>query len=169
MVLKNSMGTFVLMGLFYGGAMALVFGSQNGDYITGAITGGIAGLIFAVVMYVVNANAEKKAKVLYQQVGCMRKVYCQGVATLRTNPINGIAGWMFLTESALEFYASKANLGGKNVPIMLETILSVEAKGNTIVVNTADKSQTFQVVKAQEWKKQIENLKEATKVRSIFD
>ena len=169
MVLKNTMGNFVLMGLIYGGVMALVYGSQSGNYTAGLITGGMAGLLFSLVMYAVNARTEKKAKVRYQQVACMRKVYCQGVATLRSSSINGVAGWMFLTESALEFYANKVNLVGKNVPILLESILSVEVRGNNLVVKTAEKTQSFQVVKAQEWKKQIVNLKEATKVRSIFD
>lgn len=168
MVLKNSKGSFVLMGLIYGGIMGLVFGNQSGNYLLGLTTGGVAGLIFALAMYAVNASAEKKAKVLYQQVACMRKVFCQGTATLRTNSFNGVGGWMFLTESALEFYPHKGNIGGRNVPILLGAILSAKAKGNTLLVETASKTYSFQVVKAQQWKKQISVAIETVKVGEVF-
>ena len=169
MVLKNTKWNFVLMGLIYGGTMGLVFATQNSNYTLGLTMGGVAGFVFGFIMYLVNARLEKKAQVLFQQVGCMRKVFCQGAATWRMNPLNGVAGWMFLTEAALEFYPHKANIGGKNVPILLSDILSTEVRGNNLIVKTAAKNYSFQVVKAQEWKKQIQNAIAVVNIREVFN
>ena len=156
MVLKNSKWTFILMGLTYGGTMGLVFSMQNRNYVLGMSIGVIAGILFGLIMYAINGSMEKKAKVLFQQVGAMRLVICQGAATLRQIGMNGAGGWMFLTESAVEFYPHKMNIGAKNIPILLGTIVSTEVRGNTITIKTAMQSHTFQVVKAKEWKKQID-------------
>ena len=162
MVLKNSKYTFLLMGLVYGVAMGLVYGLQ-GNMTAGLIAGGFCGVMFGGAIYVFNNRLEKKAQTLFQQVGSMRIVICQGSANYRKSPINAIGGWMFLTEAALEFYPHKANLGGRNVPVMLRDIVSTSVTGNVLTVKTPTQSYGFNVIKAKIWKEQIDRAVQSIK------
>lgn len=68
-----------------------------------------------------------------------------------------VAGWMFLSESALEFYKLKGNFSGENIAILLDDIVSTSIKNKqSLIVSTGKKDYIFTVNDADIWKEKID-------------
>ena len=155
MVYKN--GTKEYIVLFC--TSAIIYGVLMGTYYHNMIAGVFAGLVFGVVFTVATSvfgkRFEKKAAVLREEISKVREVICDGPANHQKG-FNGIGGWLFLTEDAIEFYPSKMNFGGQNIPILLDDITNVQAKSNRLKVYTKKNgTYTFVVNKADLWLRTI--------------
>ena len=85
----------------------------------------------------------------------MIKIYTDG-ATSGNGKVNAIGGWLFLSEDAIEFYPHKMNIGGQNIPILLDDISDVETKLNQVKIHTkTNETFIFVVNKANLWKQSI--------------
>lgn len=140
-----------LSALFYGLFM-LIGGRSFGIAL---FSGLLFGALFSLAMFGVSRLVEKKSKALRDELRKSSTIICEGHSTYRKG-INGIGGWLFLTESSLEFYPHKLNFGGQNLPILIDDISNVETKLNQLIVHTKTNG-TFTLVvnKAKLWKQSI--------------
>ena len=128
-----------------------------GDLSVGLIAGIAFGVLFTVVIAIIAKNLEKKFLPLRAEISKVRSVICEGPASYK-NGINAIGGWMFLSEDAIEFYCHKLNLGGENIPILLDDIVEVKAKGNQLIIKAKDKEYQFVVNKSKSWQESIQRV-----------
>ena len=155
MVYKNGIKELALMccgcGLAYGVLMGL-FGS---NMTMGIIEGVIFGVLFTVAMAIFTKHIEKKSEHLRAEISKVRKIICEGPANHKKG-VNAIGGWLFLSEDAIEFYPHKMNIGGQNIPILLDDILDVKTKSNQLKIHTrSNETFIFVVNKANLWKQSI--------------
>lgn len=154
MIYKNGIKEFVFMccsgGLIYGAFMGLFVG-----VIKGIIAGILFGVIFTVSEAILSEHIEKKSEHLRAEISKVREIICEGPANHKKG-VNAIGGWLFLSKDAIEFYPHKMNIGGENIPILLDDISNVETKFNRLTIHTkANKTFTFVVNKANLWKQSI--------------
>ena len=131
------------MGLFWG------------NMTMGIRAGVLFGVLFTVTMAIFTKHIEKKSVHLRAEISKVRKIICEGPANHKKG-VNAIGGWLFLSEDAIEFYPHKMNIGGQNIPILLDDISNVETKSNQLKIQTKEKvTFTFVVNKAKLWKQSI--------------
>lgn len=155
MVYKNGIKEWALMccgcGLAYGVLMGLFWSNMT----KGIIAGVLFGVLFTVTMAIFTKHIEKKSVHLRAEISKVRKIICEGPANHKKG-VNGIVGWLFLSEDAIEFYPHKMNIGGQNIPILLDDISNVETKSNKLKIQTKENvTFTFVVNKAKLWKQSI--------------
>lgn len=155
MIYKNGIKEWALMccgcGLVYGVFMGVFWGNIT----MGIIAGILFGVLFTVCMAIFSKHLEKKSEHLRAEISNVRKIICEGPANHK-NGVNAIGGWLFLSEDAIEFYPHKMNIGGQNIPILIDDISNVETKSNQLIVHTKTNGTfTFVVNKAKLWKQSI--------------
>ncbi len=155
MIYKNGIKEWALMccgcGLVYGVLMGLF----SGNITTGIISGILFGVFLTVFMAIFSKHLEKKSEHLRAEISKVRKIICEGPANHKKG-VNAIGGWLFLSEDAIEFYPHKMNIGGQNIPILIDDISNVETKLNRIKIHTkTNETFTFVVTKAKLWKQSI--------------
>ncbi len=155
MVIKNKKSAFVVSGLIYGCLMALYYVLQ-GDVLMALNMCLFGSVLYGFLLYLYTVYKEKKAENLRKQIETKRKIICHGGASYRKSSIIAIGGWMFLTEDAVEFYKTIDNLGGKNIAILLDEIISVSMKGKILNIVTKEMTYSFIVPQVKIWKEKIE-------------
>ena len=155
MVYKNGIKEWAIMccgcGLVYGVLMGLFWGNM----ITGIMAGVLFGVLFTACMAILSKHIEKKSEHLRAEISKVRKIICEGPANHKKG-VNAIGGWLFLSEDAIEFYPHKMNIGGQNIPILLDDISDVETKLNQLKIHTkTNETFIFVVNKANLWKQSI--------------
>lgn len=98
----------------------------------------------------------KNAEQLSHQISKVRTIICQGQVKYQQSERKIIAGWMFLTEDAVEFYCVEGNDKEDNTAILLDDIISTATKPNNITIITAQETYLFGVAKSDIWKEQID-------------
>lgn len=146
-------------GLAYGVFMGLRFGNMTVGIIAGVLVGVLFGVLFGVLlpvcMAIFSKYIEKKSEPLRAEISKVRKIICEGPANHKKG-VNAIGGWLFLSEDAIEFYPLKMNIGGQNIPILLDDISDVETKSNQLKIHTkTNETFIFVVNKANLWKQSI--------------
>ena len=155
MVYKNGIKEWAIMCCGYGLVFGVLMGLFWGDMTTGIITGVLSGVLFTVCMAIFSKHIEKKAEHLRAEISKARKIICEGPANHKKG-VNAIGGWLFLSEDAIEFYPHKMNIGGQNIPILLDDISDVETKLNQLKIHTkTNETFIFVVNKANLWKQSI--------------
>lgn len=155
MVYKNGIKEWAIMccgcGLAYGFFMGLFWG----DMTMGIIAGVLFGVLFTLCMALFSKHIEKKSEHLRAEISKVRKIICEGPANHKKGA-NAIGGWLFLSEDAIEFYPHKMNIGGQNIPILIDDIANIETKSNQLKIHTkANETFIFVVNKANLWKQSI--------------
>ncbi len=152
MTFRNGTKEYLSMLFIYGSIMGLLYGLMDQSLVKGIVLGLINGSLFTGATYVSCRYQEKKFDDKREEIVRQRNIICDGRATWQGN-----GGWLFFTDFGLEFYPHKINVSRNKLTIPANTIKSVIAKKNQIVVDTADNS-TFVIVVShnKEWKKQIE-------------
>ena len=155
MVYKNGIKEWAIIccscGLVYGVLMGLFLGSM----ITGIIAGVLFGVLLTVCLAIFSKHIEKKSEHLRAEISKVRKIICEGPANHKKG-VNAIGGWLFLSKDAIEFYPHKMNIGGQNIPILLDDISDVETKLNQLKIHTkTNETFIFVVNKANLWKQSI--------------
>ena len=155
MVYKNSIKELALRccgcGLVYGVLMGLF----RSDMTMGIIAGVLFAVLCTVGMAISLRRLEKKSEYLHAEISKVRKIICEGPANHQKG-VNAIAGWLFLSEDAIEFYPHKMNIGGQNIPILLDDISNIETKSNQLKIHTkTNETFIFLVNKANLWKQSI--------------
>lgn len=153
MVYKNGLKEYLMTTLLFGGAMGLFIGISSLSLIVGIVMGIFSGCLFSLLIFLFCKFQEKKYDKMREKISQERKIICDGGATVK-----GTGGWMFFTESGLEFYPHKMNLSQEKLNIPTNTIKSVKTNKNQIIVYTTE-NLTFAIVVShnKEWKKQIED------------
>ncbi|MBQ9112742.1 MAG: hypothetical protein IJY08_04090 [Clostridia bacterium] len=161
MIYRNGAKTYFIMfaicAVMYGGMMGLLYL----DLIRGIIMGVLFGALFTAAMFVFSKVMERKFNKMRAEISENRHIVCDGAAT-----VTGNGGWLFLTDTALEFYPHKINFDRSGILIQLADIRNVCCKGNKLIINTVRDTDDvpFVVVKNKEWMKNInqtiEKLKE---------
>lgn len=152
MVYRNGIKEYTLTTVLYGIPMGLLFGLMGKSFSVGIITGVLSGLLFTLFIFLFVKFQEAKFNKKREEIKQERKVICDGAATLKGN-----GGWLFLTESGLEFYPHKINFSTEEFKIPMNQIESVNTHKNQIVITAMDKSTTAIIVSHnKEWKKQID-------------
>ncbi len=152
MILKNTFGD-VLKLSFIGGVMyGLLMGIVGGSVNVGIATGIFFWWGFSLLIYLFAKGIEKRVQPLREEISAKRKIICEGGTT-----VNGIGGWMFLTEDAVEFYPHKANFGGNAFYIALDEIVEVTVKGK-LIIKKRDYTYELAAVKPHVWKDYIEKM-----------
>lgn len=124
--------------------------------ITAGIIGGVLfGVLFTACIAIFSNHIEKKSEHLRDEISKVRKIICEGPANHKKGG-NAIGGWLFVSEDAIEFYPHKMNIGGQNIPILLDDISDVETKFNQLKIHTkTNETFIFVVNKANLWKQSI--------------
>ena len=126
-----------------------------GSMITGIIAGVLFGVLLTVCLAIFSKHIEKKSEHLRAEISKVRKIICEGPANHKKG-VNAIGGWLFLSKDAIEFYPHKMNIGGQNIPILLDDISDVETKLNQLKIHTkTNETFIFVVNKANLWKQSI--------------
>ena len=154
MTYRNGIKEYFSTGILFGIPMGLFFGLVHLNLIVGLIGGIMSGALFAFLIFLFCKVMEKKFIKKHEEISRERKIICDGGATYE-----GLGGWLFFTENALEFYPHKINYSTKKLTIPLEKINSVSIKRNNIVID-AFEGKKFPIVvsHANEWKAQIEQV-----------
>lgn len=167
MILKNDTKDYIkayvtvalVIGLccsVYGAFIALNSGVSIAYTIVAFIICGIfIGTIWFITLIANAKRVAKNAKQLSHQVAKVRTIICQGQGNYRQAKRKVIGGWMFLTEDAVEFYGVKGKQQGYNIAILLDDIISVSTKRNSISITTAQQIYLFGVAKPDVWKEEI--------------
>lgn len=99
---------------------------------------------------------------LSAEISAVRNIICQGPgAYIKTKQVAS-AGWLVLSEDALEYYELKKYNKTGNVAVLLDDIVSTSAqekKGlayDILIVNTKDMTYRFNVADGAIWKEQID-------------
>lgn len=151
MIYRNGWREFFIMFFGFGAPMSVYFVLQYG-WIAGLAGGLAAGLMFAGIMMLVTRITEGKFKKMRAEIAAERTVICEGGATWQ-----GIGGWMFFTESGLEFYPHRFNHARKEFAIPLSELAEVRLRRNLLVIVLKDGNGLEVVVsKNKAWKEQID-------------
>ena len=156
MVLKENKFHLFLYCL---GASVVLFAVNyltGNELVSAAISGFCFGIIFFIVMLFLTNRKEKQAQALRNRISYERTIICEGPAQVKQKGVNNIAGWMFLSEDAVEFYKASMNMGGSNFAILLDDIVSTSTAGNTLTISTDADTFIFQVQQCKVWKRQID-------------
>ncbi len=155
--LKNSVGRVLLAGLIYMVTMMLAF-IVIFDPLIGAIAGVCAGIAFTLTMIIINARNIKIGTRETEKIAEEKRVLCNGSAESMMGKIFGNAGWLILCENELIFKSNKLNFDNRSITIPLERIRNLTTTGNRkFVVECIDKTFTFNVVKAKQWREIAHN------------
>ena len=162
MIYKNGLKEYLIMcafctvffGLFMGIYSGFVVDDFNFGIISGMGSGLFFGVFFTIAMAIVSVIIEKKSENLRAEISKVRSIICEGPANHKKGA-NGIGGWLFLSEDALEFYPHKANFGGKNIAILIDDITNVDTKANQLIIQSNMEKYQFVVNKSNMWKKSI--------------
>ena len=158
MVYKNGIKEWALMGCVGGLAYGFFMGLFYGDMTRGIIEGVLFGVLFPLCMAIFSKHIEKKFEHLRTEISKVRKIICEGPANHKKGA-NAIGGWLFLIEDAIEFYPHKMNIGGQNIPILIDDISNIETKSGQLKIHTkANETFTFVVNKANLWKQSITDI-----------
>lgn len=153
MVYKNGLKEYLIICVVGGGAFGLIMGMLMSSLLLGVFMGLLYGLLFTGCMALVLRSQEKKAENIRFQISHARRIICEGPANQ-----NNVAGWLFLTDSGLEFYPIGALMGGNTFMLPRDGIARVETKFNKIIVyNSWNQSFTFVVNKPAEWQRTLMN------------
>ena len=152
MTYKNGFKEYALAGLIFGIPMGLLFGLRYQNLLVGLISGALCGVLFALLIFLFVKFQEKKFDKKREEIASERKIICDGGATL-----NGNGGWLFFTESGIEFYPHKFNFSTKELLIPASSIESVKTSGNQLVICSGGKEIQIIVSHNKEWKRQIED------------
>lgn len=151
--LKTGFGRVLLAGLLYTATLILAF-MMIFDYLIGAIAGAVAGVAFIITLMIITARNTKIGTRETEKIAQEKRVLCNGSAEAMMGKIFGNAGWLILCENELMFKSNKLNFDNRNITIPLERITNLTANdGRRLVVHCIDKSFTFNVIKAKEWKR----------------
>ena len=127
--LKNSVGRVLLAGLIYMLAITLPFMLMFG-YLIGFIA---------------------------QKISETKKILCNGSAESVMGKIFGNAGWLMLCEDEIIFKSNKFNFDNRSITIPLQRIKNLTVKSRKFVVECIDKTFTFNVVDAKQWREITHN------------
>ncbi len=154
MIYRNGLKEYLTMGIAFGVPFGIIYGLMYLDVVLGIIVCVVGGGLFSLLMFLFVKAIEKKFDKKRVEIAGQRRIICDGGATIKGN-----GGWMFLTETGLEFYPHKINLSTENLFVPLSTIASVETVGNRLIVGVFE-GYVFDIVvsKNGEWKKQIEGV-----------
>ncbi|MBE6595727.1 MAG: hypothetical protein E7644_08015 [Ruminococcaceae bacterium] len=151
MTYKNGIKEYTLTGVIFGVPMGILFGLIHLSLLLGIITGFLCGFLFTLLIFLFMKYQEKKFDKKRTEIAKERKIICDGAAT-----INGNGGWLFFTENGIEFYPHKINISTEEIVIPMNTIESVTANKNQILVRASGKTVEIVVSHNKGWKKQIE-------------
>ena len=104
MTYRNGIKEYFSTGILFGIPMGLFFGLVHLNLIVGLIGGIMSGALFAFLIFLFCKVMEKKFIKKHEEISRERKIICDGGATYE-----GLGGWLFFTENALEFYPHKIN------------------------------------------------------------
>ena len=155
MVYKNGIKVYVITGccagLFYGFFMGLFLNNMK----SGAMSGLLFGVFFTLCTALSGKHFEKKFRRHRAEISKVRKIICEGPANHKKGA-NAIGGWLFFSEDTMEFYPHKMNIGGQNISILTDEIVSVETRAQQLKIHTkTGENFTFIVNKAKLWKQSI--------------
>ncbi len=151
MIYKNGFKEYAMTTLVFGGFMGIFFGIVHG-VIEGIIGGVISGILFTLFIFIFVKLMESKFKKMRDDIAKTKEIICDGGAT-----VDGNGGWMFFTETGLEFYPHKINLDTNQQIIPISDIVAVNTKFNKIIVSTARGEQVNIVVSnSNGWKSHID-------------
>ncbi len=153
MIYKNGIKEYTLTGVLFGIPMGIAFGFMHLDLLLGIISGILCGFLFALLIFIFVKYQEKKFDKKRIEIAKVRKIICDGPAT-----INGNGGWLFFTENGLEFYPHKINFSTKELLMPINTIKKVNTYRNQITINAGENPVIILVSHNKEWKKQIDAL-----------
>lgn len=152
MIYKNEFKDYFKSGLIYGLIMGIFIAISTMNMLIGVILGIFAGALFGFFIFIFSRSIEKKMIKKRQEISAERRIICDGAATFR-----GQGGWLFFTDSALEFYPHKFNSSTKFLLLPNNKLNSTVADKNKIIITAfGDKKFEIIVVKSTEWKKQID-------------
>lgn len=154
--LKNSVGRVLLAGLIYMLAITLPFMLMFG-YLIGSIGGVCAGIVFTIIMIIINARNIRIGTKEAQKISETKKILCNGSAESMMGKIFGNAGWLMLCEDEIIFKSNKFNFDNRSITIPLERIKNLTVKSRKFVVECIDKTFTFNVVDAKQWREITHN------------
>ena len=162
MIHKNGIKQYVIVccisGLFFGLFMGLWNGLTSGSLktgiIAGIVAGGALGVLYTLASALFSKYIEKKAEYMRAEILKNRMIICEGPANHKKG-VNAIGGWLFLTNNSIEFYPHKVNIGGQNIIIPSEFVISATTKVNRIIIQTKSENYIFAVNKSKLWEKSI--------------
>ena len=100
---------------------------------------------------------EKMFDPLRRDMHHLRTIICEGPVSYKDSSIV-FGGWMFLSTDAIEFYSIKGNNNVKNIPILLDDIISVSTNKYNLIIETKETTYTFIVSnRIKDWKNCIKN------------
>ncbi len=151
MTYRNGLKEYAMTTLVYGGLIGVLFAIIYG-VIEGIIAGVVAGILFTLFIFIFVKLMESKYKKMRAEMAKTKEVICDGGAT-----VDGNGGWMFFTETGLEFYPHKINLSTDQRIILISDIVAVNTKFNRIIVSTVHGEQIKIIVaNANGWKSHID-------------
>ena len=159
MILNSKITDFILPSFFFGFCTAFFFELPSGFRTNfGVCLIPFFSGLFLISTYALVRYREKNAASLSEQISSKRQVLCRGMASFHKSAINKIAGCLFLSDAAVEFYQTKGNICGRNIAIPLYDIVSITTKGTVMTIKTTEQNYSFSVYQIKEWEKQVNNI-----------
>ena len=109
-----------------------------------------------------NEELYEMAAELSAEISAVRNIICQGPSEYIKAKKVASAGWLVLSEDALEYYELKKYNKTGNVAVLLDDIVSTSGQEkkslmyNPLIVNTKDMTYRFNVADGAIWKEQID-------------
>ena len=162
--MSQTVRTFLLMWLAFGGFMGAFFTFQYGPRI-GVPSGLASGLLFAGFMSAFGLSQASKSK--------GQCLLMEGETLLKDGPANhfvraeGVGGWLYLTNSRLYFRSHRFNIQNHELSIPLDQIVHVKTSltlgiiPNGVTVETPTGVEKFVVQGARVWVEGIGQAKPA--------
>lgn len=153
---KAGMKQWVMVALSFGVPMGVFYSIQHGDWLEGMLTGGVAGVFFALAM---GWFTGRKAKEFSTSVPDLdgENILFEGSAN-HFKGIEAVGGYLWLTAEALFFRSHKVNVQNHELRLALAEITSVDtAKTLGVVANgilvtlDSDEKEKFVVHGNKDW------------------
>ena len=149
---KMNFKSFLIVAVIYGVLMGVSIYITTEDIIISTVLGIVSGFLFSLLMFVffkivekimskkgINIYDVKSTEKLRNEIEAKREIIYDDLTSHMMSKMLYASGWMFLTEDALEFYKTKFNLGGNNIAILLDNIVSTSIKSKKILIRFAEK------------------------------
>jgi hypothetical protein len=148
-------------GLVYGLLMGTAINNIGAGIAAGIIFGAIFAIVFNLLIKVVLNKAYEKMEKMFdplrKDMHYLRTIICEGPVSYKDSSIV-FGGWMFLSTDAIEFYSIKGNNNVKNIPILLDDIISASTNKCNLIIETKETTYTFIISnRIKDWENCIKN------------
>lgn len=120
------------------------------EFYLGIICGLVCGVLFAGLMHIAMIILQRKFSILSSEISETKTIIVEGGATL-----DGVGGWLFITNEGVEFHNHKINFGKKSFAVTHANIQSIEKDGRCLVIISNNTKRKLIVENVNAWLAQI--------------